>query len=231
MQLDNVYSREAEQSQVRAFMNTVYAWMAVGILITGIVALYTVKSGFIRVLASNQLMFFGIIIAELGLVFYLSSRIFQMTARAATISYITYAVLNGITLSILFLVYTGASIANVFFITSGMFAVTSFYGMVTKKDLSGMGNILFMGIIGIIIASIVNIFLKSPAVYWIISYVGVVLFTALTAYDTQNIKNFYLNNSFDQAGVRKMAIFGALKLYLDFINLFIMLLRIFGKRD
>ncbi len=231
MQLDNVYTNEVEQSLARKFMNSVYAWMSIGILVTGIIALFTVSSGLYHSILQNKLLFYGLILGELALVFFLSARIHQMSVSAATLSYLGYSALNGLTLSILFVVYTRSSIANVFFITSGMFAVTSFYGMVTKKDLSNWGNILFMGIIGIVIASVVNIFLKSPALYWIISYVGVVLFTALTAYDTQKIKNSYLYGNFDEVGTKKIAIMGALKLYLDFINLFIMLLRIFGKRD
>lgn len=231
MQTDRVFSFEDQDVGVRKFMTNVYAWMSIGILVTGIVALFTVESGLFMTIAKNRLLFWALIIAEFGLVFFISARIWQMSVRAATTSFMVYSILNGLTLSFIFAIYTRSSIASVFFITAGMFAATSFYGMVTKSDLSRWGNILFMGIIGIVIASVVNIFLKSSALYWIISYVGVVVFTALTAYDTQKIKNYYLQSDrYDASFSRKLAIFGALELYIDFINLFLMLLRIFGGR-
>jgi FtsH-binding integral membrane protein len=172
--------------------------------------------------------------AELGLVFYLSARINKIQAGTATGLFIGYAALNGLTLSMIFLAYTAESIAGTFFITAGMFGSMAVYGLVTKRDLSGWGSFLFMGLIGVIIASIVNIFLKSSSLYWAISLIGVFVFGGLTAYDVQKIKKMGEDGIMEQGEemVKKGAIMGALALYLDFINLFLMLLRFFGgSRD
>ncbi len=174
--------------------------------------------------------FFVLIIAELGMVFFLSARISKIQATTATSLFLGYAFLNGLTLSMIFLAYTSSSIASTFFITAGMFGAMAIYGLVTKRDLSGLGSFLFMGLVGIIIASIVNIFLKSSSLYWVISLLGVFIFVGLTAYDVQKIKKIGEDGIMDQGEVmvRKGAIMGALTLYLDFINLFLMLLRFFG---
>jgi FtsH-binding integral membrane protein len=171
---------------------------------------------------------------ELGLVFYLSARIQKIQASTASALFIGYSVLNGLTLSVVFLAYTSSSIAGTFFITAGMFGAMAIYGLVTKRDLSGWGSFLFMGLVGIIIASIVNIFLKSSGMSWMISLIGVFIFTGLTAYDVQRIKTIGEEGIMAQGteAIGKGAIMGALTLYLDFINLFLMLLRFFGgSRD
>lgn len=213
-----------------SFINKVYGWMALALAITGFVALRTANSGFVDVIAGNQILFFGIILAELGLVVWLSSSIERMNATKAISLFLLYSALNGLTFSILFLVYTSGSIASTFFITAGTFGVMSAYGYFTKTDLTSWGNILFMGLIGIIIASVVNIFWQNETLYWGITYIGVLVFVGLTAYDTQKIKKMSLELDIDSEEGSKGAIMGALTLYLDFINLFIMLLRIFGNR-
>ena len=179
-------------------------------------------------------MFFVLIFAELGMVFYLSARIEKMQPTTATGLFLGYSVLNGLTLSTIFLAYTRTSIAGTFLITAGMFAALAVYGLVTRRDLSGLGSFLFMGLIGVILASIVNIFLKSPALYWGISMIGVLVFIGLTAYDVQRIKHIGEQGIMAQGevAIHKGAIIGALALYLDFINLFLMLLRFSsGSRD
>jgi hypothetical protein len=181
----------------------------------------------------NQILFFGLIIAELALVFVISARIQRMQASTATGLFILYSVLNGVTLSFIFLIYTRASIASTFFVCAATFVACSIYGWTTKRDLTSMGGFLMMGLIGIIIASVVNIFVRSSAMHMIISYIGVLVFVGLTAYDTQNLKAMAVSQPTDAGAsvVRKGAILGALKLYLDFINLFLMLLRILGNRE
>jgi FtsH-binding integral membrane protein len=186
------------------------------------------------IIFGNQLIFFGLILAELGLVVYLSARVQKIEASTATGLFVLYAALNGLTLSFIFLAYTGASIASTFFICAGTFVACSVYGMVTKRDLTSIGGFMMMGLIGIIIASVVNMFIQSSAMNMIISYVGVIVFVGLTAYDTQKLKHMALTQpaGLDAGVIRKGAIIGALSLYLDFINLFLMMLRIFGtSRD
>lgn len=234
MNSEQVYEVSFDDSLtgVKKFMSNVYAWMAMGILLTAISALITVKTGLIISIVKNQLLFYALILGELGMVFFLSARLWKMSIQSATASYFAYSILNGITLSTIFLAFAKSSIASVFFITAGMFAAMSLYGMTTKTDLTKWSKTLFMALIGIVIASVVNIFLKNNMMDWIISYAGVILFSALTAYDTNKLKNLYLANNFTAESSKKMAIFGALQLYLDFINLFLFLLRIFGgNRD
>ncbi|WP_428234860.1 Bax inhibitor-1/YccA family protein [Gracilimonas sp.] len=221
---------EQVKSIQSGFINKVYGWMALALAITGFVALRVVDSGFVETMAQNQILFFGIIIAELGLVVWLSGRINSMNASMAIGLFLLYSALNGLTFSILFLVYTSASIASTFFITAGTFGVTSAYGYFTKKDLSSIGNIAFMGLIGIIIATVVNIFVHSEILYWGITYIGVLVFVGLTAYDTQKMKKMSLEVDVESEEGSKGAVMGALALYLDFINMFIFLLRIFGDR-
>lgn len=229
MNTQHLTAEQVKSIQV-GFINKVYGWMALALAIAGFVALRTANSVLVDMIAANQILFFGLIIAELGLVVWLSSRIDTMNATKAISIFLLYSALNGLTFSILFLVYTSGSIASTFFITAGTFGVMSAYGYFTKKDLTSWGNILFMGLIGIIIASVVNIFWHNEVLYWGITYIGVLVFVGLTAYDTQKIKKMSLELDVDSEEGSKGAIMGALALYLDFINLFIMLLRIFGDR-
>lgn len=222
---------DGAQSQTK-FINTVYAWMAGALALTGLTALYVVSNeALLQFVFSSKLTFYGLIAAELGLVFYLSAAINRMSSQTAMLAFLVYSVLSGVTFSSIFLMYTASSIATTFFITAGTFGAMSIYGYVTKSDLTKVGNIAFMGLIGIIIASIVNFFLQSGTMYWIISFVGVAVFTALTAYDTQKIKQMSMYVDADTEEGQKTAIMGALTLYLDFINLFLLLLRFFGSRD
>ncbi len=234
----SVNSNQITLTQARAdassiFLAKVFNWMAAGLGITGLIAYLTAHTGLARAIIGGPV-FFVLIIAELGLVFYLSARIEKIQASTATGLFVGYSVLNGLTLSTIFLAYTSSSIAGTFFITAGMFGAMAMYGLVTKRDLSGWGSFLFMGLIGIILASLVNIFLQSSSMYWIISLIGVFIFTGLTAYDVQKIKRMGEAGIMSQGheAIRKGSIMGALALYLDFINLFLMLLRFFGgSRD
>lgn len=224
---------QARQEASTVFLAKVFNWMAIGLGITGGVAFFMAQSGMVRTLISSPI-FFILVLVELGMVFYLSARIEKIQPGTATGLFVGYSVLNGVTLSTIFLAYTHASIAATFLITAGMFAAMAVYGLVTKRDLSGMGSFMFMGLIGILLASVVNIFLKSSALYWAISGIGVLVFVGLTAYDVQKIKTIGEEGIMQQgeAAIRKGAIIGALALYLDFINLFLMLLRFFGgSRD
>jgi len=225
---------ESPQAQilVNTFIRSVYNWMAIGLALTGVVAFYVSNSPSIQQLIfGNRLVFFGLIIGELALVFSLAARVNKMQASTATGLFVLYAALNGATLSSIFLVYTQASITSTFFICAATFVACSVFGMTTKRDLTSMGGFLMMGLIGIIIASVVNMFLRSSGMSIIISYVGVIVFVGLTAYDTQKLKTMALDqpSGLGAGVIRKGAILGALSLYLDFINLFLMLLRIFGS--
>ncbi|MBF0376714.1 MAG: Bax inhibitor-1/YccA family protein [Desulfamplus sp.] len=218
--------------RVNSFIRTVYNWMAIGLALTAFTAYYVASSPtLLQLIFGNQLIFFGLIIGELGMVFYLSARVQQMSASTATGLFVAYSILNGATLASIFLAYSGSSIASTFLVCALTFAACSVYGMVTKRDLTSLGGFMMMGLIGIIIASLVNAFIGSTAVSMIISYIGVIVFVGLTAYDTQKLKEMALTQPADITGamVRKGAIMGALTLYLDFINLFLMLLRIFGS--
>lgn len=226
-----IRQKAQEQVYVNSFIQSVYNWMALGLALTGFIAYYVSHSEtMLQLILGNQLVFFGLFIAELVLVFTLSARVAKMSSSTATAMFLGYAVLNGMTLSVIFLAYTASSIASTFFICAGTFTACSVYGMMTKRDLTSMGGFMMMGLIGIIIASVVNWFLRSPAMQMIISYVGVIVFVGLTAYDTQKLKYMAQTQpaGLDGGVVRKGAIIGALSLYLDFINLFLMLLRIFG---
>lgn len=224
--------RTQVQVRVNSFVRSVYNWMAIGLTLTGLVAYYVANTPEIqRVIFGSGIIFFGLIIAQLVLVFIISSRIYRMQALTATALFVIYSILNGATLSSIFLAYARSSIANAFFVCSGTFVACSIYGYTTRRDLTSMGGFLMMGLIGIVIASLVNMFFQSTAVSMIVSYIGVLVFVGLTAYDTQAIKNMALTQpaDIDAGALRKGAILGALKLYLDFINLFLMLLRIFGS--
>lgn len=220
---------QARADASSVFLAKVFNWMAIGLGLTGVVAYFTAASGLARVIIGSPF-FIILAIGTIGLVFYLSARIDKIRAGTASALFIGYSVLNGLFFSTIFLRYTGSSIASTFLITAGMFGGMAVYGLVTKRDLSGWGSFLFMGVVGIILASIVNIFLKSPAVYWVTSLIGVFIFTGLTAYDIQKIKRMGEDGimSQGQEAIRKGSIMGALALYLDFINLFLMLLRFFG---
>ena len=224
------------QAQVRVneFIRSVYNWMAIGLGLTGLVAFYVSNNEtLLKVIFGNQLIFFGLIIVELVLVFTISARVHKMQPTTATSLFVLYAALNGVTISAIFLIYTKSSITSTFFICAATFVASSIYGMVTKRDLTSMGQFMFMGLIGIIIASVVNLFVRSSGMSLIVSYIGVIVFVGLTAYDTQKLKTMALSQpeGLDGGTVRKGAILGALALYLDFINLFLMLLRILGNRD
>lgn len=222
-----------EQTQViqAAFMSKVYTWMSGGLAITGLIAMWVASNdSLVYTIVSNQLLFFGLILGEIFLVGYLIARISKMSAQTAGIIFTGYAALNGVTLSVVLLAYTSASIASTFFVTAGTFAIMSIYGYYTKKDLTSWGNLLFMALIGVIIASVVNFFMQSEMMYWLITYAGVLVFVGLTAYDTQKIKRMSTANEIGSEGEAKSAIVGALMLYLDFINLFLLLLRILGDR-
>ena len=240
------YTRAAESVGIdeglRAYMLKVYNYMTTALLLTGLVAFFFGKASIVtddlgqivgltgigNALFNSPLQFI-VMLGPLGLVFYFSFKINTMSLSTAQTTFWIFSTLMGLSLASIFIVYTGASITRVFFITSGTFAAMSLYGYTTKRDLTNWGGFLMMGLIGIIIASIVNIFMKSSAMYFAISIIGVLIFVGLTAYDTQKIKNmYYAADSETQSG--KKAIMGALRLYLDFINLFIMLLRLFGQR-
>ena len=220
-----------QQEIVRSFMQRVYIWMTGGLSLTGFIAYYTAQSpALMPWLAQNPGALYGMMFATLGIVIAMSFLINRISATVAGAMFIVYAALNGFVFSTLFLVYAAESIAQVFFITAGMFGAMSIYGFVTKRDLTGWGSFLTMGLIGIIITMVVNIFLKSSAVSYAVSFIGVFIFLGLTAYDTQKLKGFALQDPEGAQRSEKPAIIGALSLYLDFINMFLMLLRIFGNR-
>jgi FtsH-binding integral membrane protein len=228
-ELNTTYSRTATQVVVRqnSLIRQVYAWMGAGLAITAFMSLITLSSpAILNAVLGNKLVFYGLMIGELALVFTLAGAINKLSAATATLIFIAYSALNGLTLSSVALVYTANSITSTFVTTAGMFGAMSVYGFMTKRDLTAWGSFLFMGLIGVVIASVVNIFIGSSAVSWVISSIGVVVFTGLTAYDTWKIKEMAAMGT----DGRKPAIFGALTLYLDFINLFLMLLRFTGDR-
>ncbi len=222
---------EISNSDVSVFLTKVYNWMAVALLATGLVAYYVAQSeAALQIIVGNKIIFYGLLIGEFLLVGYISKRINKMSSYNATMLFLIYAILNGLTFSIIFLIYTSSSITSTFLITAGTFGAMSAYGYFTKKDLTKLGNMAMMALIGIIIASVVNIFLQSSMMQWIITYLGVAIFIGLTAYDTQKLKAIAQNGFSNEENMEKSAILGALTLYLDFINLFLFLLRIFGSR-
>ena len=224
---------DRKKSALLSVFRKVYVWMTLALCITGLTAMVVANNDrFIYELLQNNLLFWGIIIAELVLVFVISGMVAKLSMTTATLLFILYSVLNGVTMSLIFLAYTESTIASTFFITAGTFGALSLYGYMTKKDLSSWGSILGMALLGLIIASVVNAFMESDTLYWIISYVGVLLFVGLTVYDTQKIKRAIMDpdNKVDD-DLHKIALLGALSLYLDFINLFLYMLRIMGDRD
>jgi FtsH-binding integral membrane protein len=232
MRMESAVKTRAEVL-VSDYVRSVYNWMGIGLALTGFVAYYVSTSeSLLRMIFGNPLLLMVLIVAELGLVFGIAGMVNRMSAGTATALFVVYAGLNGVTLSSIFLVYVQASIVSTFFICAATFIACSVYGWTTKKDLTSLGGFMMMGLIGIVIASLVNLFLQSSSVSVIVSYIGVFVFIGLTAYDTQKIKNMAMTQpaNLDGAVIRKGAILGALSLYLDFINLFLMLLSIFGQR-
>lgn len=225
MERENAYVGSSGDAALNGFMTKVYAWMTIGLSITGFVAFFMYQSGMWKAFA-NPIFYIAMIIVEMGLVFYLVRNVMNMDYTKGIFFFALFSAVNGLTLSLIFAIYELGSIANVFFITAGTFALMSAYGFITKTDLTKWGNILLMGVIGIIIASVVNFFLQSSMLYYLISFAGVVIFMGLTAYDTQKIKNYY----YGYGGSDNLSILGALILYIDFINLFLFMLRILGRR-
>ena len=224
--------RTLDRSVASTLMRSVYYWMAGALAITGLTAMLVANNpALLNFLFSSPTLVWGLLIGEIVLVLILSAAINRLSFSTATLLFILYSVINGVTLSSIFVVYTQGSIASTFFITAGMFGGLALYGSVTKKDLSGMGRFLFKTLIGLIIASIVNIFMHSEMLYWITTFVGVLVFAGLTAWDAQKIQQMALMADDVNESTQKMALLGALTLYLDFINLFLYLLRIFGKRN
>ena len=215
---------------LRTYMLRVYNYMASGLALTGVVAYIVANTPFLMNAIFGTPLMWVVMLAPIGVVLFLGAKIKTMSVSAAQTTFWIFAILMGMSLALIFVVYTQTSIARVFFITSGVFGAMSLYGYTTKRDLTGWGSFLFMGLIGIIIASVVNMFLASSALMFAISVIGVLVFVGLTAYDTQNIKNMY-SESDSVAVSSKKSIMGALKLYLDFINLFIMMLHLFGNRN
>ena len=232
MRTDTVVKTRAEVL-VSDYVRSVYNWMGIGLALTGFTAYYVSNSeSLLRLVFGNPLLLMVLILAELGLVFAIAGRVNRMSAGTATALFVIYSALNGVTLSSIFLVYASASIVSTFFICAATFIACSLYGWTTKKDLTSLGGFMMMGLIGIVIASLVNMFVRSSGMSMIISYIGVFVFVGLTAYDTQKIKNMAMTQpaNLDGGVIRKGAILGALSLYLNFINLFLMLLNIFGQR-
>ncbi len=230
MMQERVISQEVAEEQ-RRFMLSVYNWMMTALLITtGVAYFVSTSEGMINFMYGNPFIFFGLFIAQLFAVGTLAVAVKKMNASTAMTVFFIYAALNGLTLSFIFLVYTQAAITSAFFTAAAMFGAMSFFGYVTRMDLTSWGGFFFMGLIGIIIGSVVNIFWASDALYWLITYIGVFVFVGLTAYDTQKIKQMNIIGNEGTDEDKKEAIMGALTLYLDFINLFLMLLRIFGRR-
>lgn len=214
---------------VNVLIRNVYIWMSVALLITGATAtLVAGTPAFIEAIFTNQILFWGLLIAQFGLVMAITAKVNSFSLNVLSAMFMLYSFLTGVTFSVFFFVYTAESIASTFFVTAGTFAAMSIYGYVTKKDLTKIGNLCMMALLGLIIASVVNIFLDSETLYWVTTYIGVLIFVGLIAYDTQKLKALATLDSNEQT--QKLAICGALSLYLDFINLFLMLLRILGKR-
>ena len=230
----NIGNEQVRQDILRvqqAFLTKVYGWMMFGLLITALSSLYTITNqSVLEFVFSSKITFFGLMIAQFGIVIFLTARIQKMSSNMAQVMFLVYSALTGLTLSSIFLAYTAESIVSTFVITSLMFGSMALYGYVTKRDLTGVGQFMFMGLIGVVIASVVNIFMRSDSMSWLISFISVIVFTGLTAYDTQKMKAMAYVMMEGEEVASKGAILGALTLYLDFINLFLALLRLFGNR-
>ena len=220
------------ENAVATLMRNMYVWMAIALVITGFTAFAVANTySMISTLVTSPIIYYGLIFAELGLVYYLSSRIFRMSFATAGLLFAVYSIVNGVTLSLIFLIFKIGSIVSTFFITAGTFGAMAVVGSFLKKDLSFIGRFALMALIGLIIAGVVNIFMRSEGFSFIISIVGVLVFTALTAYDAQKMKNLIAENGYEvNENTQKLALIGALELYLDFVNLFLYLLRLLGSR-
>lgn len=216
---------------LQGYIRKTYLWMFAGLAVSGVTALFTFSSSIFWYFVANPTVLFILLLAELGLVWFLSARVMNLQVSTAALLFIIYSFLNGLTLSLIFAVYASATIQNVFFTTAALFAAMSFFGYTTKRDLTSWGSFLFMGLIGIIIAIIINMFIGSSALDFAISLIGVLIFVGLTAYDTQKIKEMFYELSDNDTALGKYSILAALTLYLDFINLFLFLLRLFGRRE
>lgn len=229
---DVIEERQTSVSTFASLVSKVYLWMTMALAITGLTALYVAQSGLVFTIANNTAYFWGLLITELAVVWILSANIMRLSFPVAGIMFAIYSILNGATCSFIILAYTAESLATTFFVTAGTFGAMSLVGAFIKKDLSGFGRILMMTLIGLIIATIVNIFVASSALSWALTYIGVLLFCGLTAYDTQKMKEIlYQYQHTGNQNIMKIALMCSLSLYLDFINLFLYLLRIFGKRN
>ena len=227
-----VYARTSANTaeRVSAFLAKVYGWMFIGLGITAAMAYFVASSPALTgALAANRLIFFALVVVELGLVFFLSARVHSLEPGTAAGLFVAYAALNGVTLSLILLVYTGTSIATTFVVTGAMFGALAVFGTTTRRSLAGVGQFFMMGLIGLVIASIVGMFWQSDALQFLITVVGVIVFTGLTAWDAQRLKQMALEVPDERAGA--YAVVGALSLYLNFVNLFLMLLRLQGRRD
>lgn len=223
-----VDSREASEA---SFVSKVFLWMSLGLALSAVASFALLgQPALLKAIFTNSWLLIGLLIAEFGLVIWLSAGAMKMSASLASVLFAVYSILNGVTLTSVFLVYTGVSVLTTFAVTAGTFFFFSVYGATTKKDLTAIGSLAMMGLIGVILASVVNIFLKSPAVMWVATFVGIAVFLGLIAYDTQKLKAIHAMGFADAEAEKRIAILGALTLYLDFINLFILLLRIFGRR-
>jgi len=235
----NIYGYNPEMEEQKAatafpaLMSKVYLWMTLALAMTGLTAWYIASNeAIVYSIFTNQILFWGLLIGELALVWILSANIMRMSFPVAGIMFAAYAIINGATLSVILLAYTAESIATTFFVTAGTFGAMSLVGLFIKRDLSGVGRFLFMALIGLIIATIVNMFVASSALSWAITYIGVFIFCGLTAYDSQKMKEILMQSStFGEQNMLKIALLCSLSLYLDFINLFLYLLRIFGDRE
>ncbi len=235
MERDEFYRQidqlEGRRIAVPALIRKVYTWMALALAITGVTAYgVSISPNLLTLIFGSKAVFFGLIIAELAMVILLTARLHKLSLTSATLMFVAYSVLNGVTLASIFIVYTMSSIASTFFICAATFGVMSAYGALTKTDLSSMGKLMFMALIGLIIATVVNLFVGSSTLNLIVSYVGVLVFVGLTAWDTQKIKMMLSEADYMDESAQKIALIGALSLYLDFVNLFLYLLRIFGAR-
>lgn len=225
-----VLGRSQSAAVFTALMRKVYLWMTLGLAMTGLAAAYVAgNAGLMQAIFGSRLTLWALIIAELGVVFYFSARIMRMSFATAGVLFAVYALLNGVTLSVIFYVYSPEAITTTFFVTAGMFGAMSLVGYFVKRDLSAVGRFLYMALIGLLIATVVNCFVASSALYWGLTYLGVLIFAGLTAYDTQKIKQMLrMHGTEVSEGTMKVALLGSLTLYLDFVNLFLYLLRFFG---
>jgi uncharacterized protein len=215
--------------RVGAFLRAVYGWMCVGLAITALTASFIASSPtLVESIATNRLAFWGLVIAQLGIVFVLSARVDRLAPSTASLLFIVYSALTGVTISFVLLAFTGESVATTFMVTAGMFGALALYGTFTRRSLAGLGQFLFMGLIGVVLASIVGMFWHNDGLQFVISFIGVIVFTGLAAYDAQRLKSMALALPAGQTG--SYAVVGALSLYLDFINLFLFLLRFLGNR-